>query len=78
MTIEFGQRLSALLSERNRNASWLARKVPTDAAHISRLRSGIREPSRVMALRIADALDIHGEERTIFMWMAGKYSSNED
>jgi len=49
----------------------LARSIDINHATLSRLESGERRPSRVMAMRIANGLGIDGEERVQFLAAAG-------
>jgi hypothetical protein len=59
--MDFAGQLAALMSERGLGVRALARRVPCDAALISRLASGKQQPSTVMARLLDDLLGAGGE-----------------
>lgn len=59
--MDFGTRLSALMTERGLGVRALARHVPGDPALISRLASGRQQPSAQIARRLDEVLNAGGE-----------------
>jgi transcriptional regulator with XRE-family HTH domain len=59
---EFGQRLAAVLAERNMTQLELAARVGVTRTAMSRYVSGDREPRFVTLVRIAEELGVHVDE----------------
>lgn len=57
----FGEKLAALMSERGMSVRGLARAVPCDPSHISKIRRDLELPSYEMADRIDEVLAADGE-----------------
>ncbi|MQA84090.1 MAG: helix-turn-helix domain-containing protein [Streptosporangiales bacterium] len=57
----FAERLRALMDRRGIGVRALARKVPCDPGHVSKLRSGREKPSHELARLLDDILDARGE-----------------
>lgn len=53
-----GHRLSAVLEQQERSASWLARKTGKSPGYVSRVMSGERRPSPDFRARAALALNV--------------------
>ena len=67
----FGQALRAFREGRGVSQAELGRRLGMSHATVSRLESGSRRPSRVMALRIAHALGLSDDERAQLLVAAG-------
>jgi len=57
----FGERVLALAGERGLSLRELARRVPCDASHLSKVVHGRKLPSPLVAARLDDALEAAGE-----------------
>ena len=57
----FGERVLALADERGLSLRELARRVPCDASHLSKVVHGRKRPSLRVAARLDDALEAAGE-----------------
>jgi transcriptional regulator with XRE-family HTH domain len=59
--VDFAEKLAALMTERGIGTRALARRVPCDAALISRLAHGRQRPSAQMSRRLDEVLSAGGE-----------------
>ncbi|MFC5750492.1 helix-turn-helix domain-containing protein [Actinomadura rugatobispora] len=64
--MSFGETLRRLIAEREIGVRELARRVPCDAGHLSKISHGIKRPSEQLASRLDDLLDANGELVALF------------
>ena len=68
----FGSYLTRMMEEKNMTQAELAELARTTQPTISFLRNGVRQCSMKLALRLADALTLNGEERVRFLSKANQ------
>jgi transcriptional regulator with XRE-family HTH domain len=59
--MSFGEALRRLIAERKIGVRELARRVPCDAGHLSKISYGVKRPSERLAARLDELLDAGGE-----------------